>query len=380
VQGVNLGNWFLMEGYILGGRNIPESTFKSRFRKIYGKTELALFEAEFRKAYINKKDIEIISSWGANCIRLPFHYRFFECAPYRYNKGALNHIKKILSWAEASDIKIIIDLHAACGSQNHDWHSDSKGAALLWDRQDFRERTYALWEYLASNLKQEKALYGYDVLNEAVIEKSRLGILKDFYKNSIKAIRRHDKKNRIFLEGNTWAQEVDFLADIISENVDISIHDYQPLNFTFNFKRNYNYPGRIDGVLWDSKQIKRHLKPYKDFSRKNNCEILVGEFGVNYRGNANGEIAWLDDVLSVFKEFKFSWTYWTYKAVSLGLFPDGIMQYNDNPEWIRREGPVYGIENLYELWGSRKKQIIDSWKTKHFSLNRDILTVLQKYF
>ncbi len=380
VKGVNFGGWLLMEGYILGGRNIPEGEFKSRFSRIYGKKELGFFESEFRNTYITKEDFKIVSLWGANCIRLPFHYKFFEKSPYKYNEQSFSFIKKILSWAQDCGVKVILDLHAACGSQNHDWHSDSRGKALLWERPEYRDRTYSLWEYLASKLKNEKALYGYDVLNEAVVGKDRLGTLKNFYKDTVKAIRRADSKHKIFLEGNSWAQQVEFLADILSDNTHISIHTYQPLNFTFNFKRNYKYPGKADGTVWDKRQMTRYLKPYKVFSEKNKCDILVGEFGVNYRGNAYGETLWLNDILSTFQEFGFGWTYWTYKAVSLGVFPDGIMQYSDNPSWIRREGPVYGLENLYEQWGRYKKDIINSWKTKSFFANRDMLSVLGRYF
>jgi endoglucanase len=379
-KGINLGNWLLMEGYICGGRNIPESEFKAKFKSIYGKKELDIFESEFRKTYIAKEDFKTIASWGADCIRLPFHYRFFEKAPYRYDSQSLLFVKRVLSWAEECNVKVILDLHAACGSQNYDWHSDSKGRALLWENARYRDRTYCLWEYLSSNLKDEKALYGYDVLNEAVAKKSQLGMLKNFYRETVKRIRKADKNIQIFLEGNSWAQQVEFLADVLSDNTHISIHTYQPLEFTFNFVRNYRYPGKINGRIWDKRQIAKHLKPYRVFADKNNCDILVGEFGINYRGNAYGETLWLDDMLSVFKEFEFSWTYWTYKAVSLGVFPDGIMQYNDNPSWIRREGPLYGLENIYKDWAGNKKDIIRSWKTKNFSANQDILKTLKKYF
>jgi endoglucanase len=380
LRGVNIGNWFLMEGYISGGRNIPEGTFKTEFEKIYGRKELDFFESKFRDIYITKADFKVISSWGGNCVRLPFHYEFFETSPYKYSKESLAFVEKILSWADEYNLKIILDLHAACGSQNCDWHSDSSGKALLWENEKYRDRTYSLWEYLASNLKDEKALYGYDILNEPVISQDKLSTLKKFYGHAVKAIRRSDKKNKIFLEGNNWAQQIDFLADILSENVSISIHTYQPLNFTFNFIRGCRYPGKIDNTSWDKSRIAKGLKPYKEFSEKNNCDVLVGEFGVNYRGGDYGETRWLADILSVFNEFGFGWMYWTYKAVSQGVFPDGIMQYNDNPAWIRREGPIYGLENLYNQWPRHKKGIMDSWNTKHFSVNQDILDVLQKYF
>ncbi len=378
-KGINLGGWLLMEGYILGGRNIAEHEFKARFKKIYGERELSYFEKSFRENFITEEDFKIISSWGARHIRLPFHYKIFEKRPFVYSEESIRFLKKILKWCEKYNLKVILDLHAACGSQNQDWHSDSSGKALLWENENFRTRAYSLWEYLAANLKDEEALYGYDVLNEPVVSKNNINKLKDFYKKTIKAIRSADKKRLIFLEGNNWAQDIGFLADIITDNTAVSIHAYQPLNFTFNFIRNYSYPGIIDGTLWNKDRMRKWLLPYKKFSSKYKVDIYAGEFGVNYRGNKYGELVWLRDILDIFKEFRFGWTYWTHKAISGGIFPDGIVQYLDNPSWIQRQGPIYGLENLYAEWKSNKNKIIDSWKTRNFNINYEIVDTLRRH-
>lgn len=69
----------------------------------------------------------------------------------------------------AHGIYTIIDLHAAAGGQNTDWHSDAgtfpppprplggtdemrlagTHKALFWEYQDFQDRTVRLWEWLA---------------------------------------------------------------------------------------------------------------------------------------------------------------------------------------------------------------------------------------
>ena len=42
MKGVNLGGWLLMEGYILGGRIIAETTFKNGFKKHHEQKALCL--------------------------------------------------------------------------------------------------------------------------------------------------------------------------------------------------------------------------------------------------------------------------------------------------------------------------------------------------
>jgi len=380
LKGVNLGSWLLMEGYILGGRNISEHIFKRGFVKHNGKRSLSDFERLFRENFITENDLERISSWGANCVRVPFNYRLIEKKPYKYSKKGIQTLRRLLSWADKYNLKIILDLHASPGAQNADWHSDSSGKAFLWERESFQERAFSLWQFLAEEFKGNPAIAGFDLLNEPVVDKKKIPFLIKFYKKLISRIRESDRDRLLFVEGNLWAQEIDFLSGLLSDKVKISIHTYQPLDFTFNFRHFYRYPGIISGVKWNKSVLRRSLERYKKFSDKYSTELFVGEFGVNYRNGHFGELAWLEDVLSLFKEWGFSWTYWTYKAVSRSVFPDGIMQYLENSSWVKREGPVYGWENYIEMWPKLSKKIIASLRTENFSPAEGILEVLKNHF
>ncbi|HEC70070.1 MAG TPA: hypothetical protein ENI31_07300 [Candidatus Omnitrophica bacterium] len=379
-KGVSLGGWLLMEGYILGGRNISESSFKRNFKKRYGQKELINFERNFRKVFITEEDLRRISSWGAEVVRVPFNAKLIEKKPYTYNKEGLTLLKELVGWASKLGIYLILDLHSGCAPQNKDWHSDSEGKALLWEEREYQKRTISLWEYLADNFKEEKAMIGYDLLNEPVIEKKRIYILKKFYKELVNRVRAVDKEHLLFLEGNLWAQEIDFLRDLIGDKVWPSIHFYPPLDFTFNFRPHYKYPGYIGGGLWNKDTLRKILEKYYVFSRKNKVGMFVGEFGVNFRGGYFGELDWLRDCLDIFEEWGFSWAYWTYKAVANSVFPDGLIQYRENPPWVRREGPVYGWENYYDLWAKNKRKIIQSLNSENFSENKEIINILKEYF
>lgn len=373
IKGVNLGGWLLMEGYILGGRNIPESEFKKEFKKIYGQEELKDFERIFRDNFIKEEDFKNISLMGANSIRVPFNFRLIEKKPFVYSQEGLSYIDRVLSWAEKYNLGVILDLHAASGSQNCDWHSDSQGPALLWEDETYQERTYSLWEEIVNRYKDSSALIGYDVLNEPVISKKDINRLKKFYQKVIRRIKAVDKEHSIFIEGNNWAQDIDFLKDLVEENISISIHTYQPLNYTFNFRPFYKFPGVIDGLLWNSRKMFEYLKPYADFSKRQKVRIYVGEFGINWRGGYWGELEWLESMLKVFEEFGFDYTYWTYKAVSQSSFPDGLYQYIPNNNFIRKEGPTFGWENYLFLWKKDKGKIMDFWQTKNCVANEQII-------
>ena len=380
IKGVNLGSWLLMEGYILGSRNIPESGFKRGFAKIHGEDELAIFEKSFRDNFINEIDFKNIKQMGANTIRVPFNSKLIEKGPYIYSKDGISYIKKALDWAQKYGLKIILDLHAAIGAQNNDWHGDGDGRALLWEKGSYRQRTCVLWELLADTFKGHPALLGYDVLNEAVLDRSRVSMLKELYKNIIKCIRSVDREHTIFLEGNLWAQEIDFLKDLIDNKITVSIHAYHPITYTFNLTPFQKFPGNIDGCFWNNEKIKDYLKPYYDYSQKNRVEIYVGEFGINWRDGHYGEMKWLDGMLKAFDEYGFGYTYWTYKAMANSLFPDGIYQHIPDNKYINRMGPVYGWENYAKYWKDEKNKLADFWRTKNFTPNTEIIKTLKKHF
>jgi len=374
LKGVNLGGWLLMEGYILHAPNRAERVFKEKFRKALGTSSLDSFEESFRKNFISENDFKTIRGFGFNCIRLPFHYRLIERSPYEYDQNGLFYLEEAIRWAKRYGLYLILDLHAAPGAQNHDWHSDSLGRAELWKSEAYQRRTYALWEFLADRYKEEETIAGYDLLNESVLHDTRL--LNRFYRTLIKTIRRVDRNHILFVEGNKWAMDLACLDDFSDSNLVLSIHAYQPLDFTFNVVPQLTYPLKGKGCC-DKNELKKILLPYAKIAQKNKRPIFVGEFGINARAGVYGENRWVADMLSLFREFDFHWTYWTYKAIKNSVFPDGILSYMENPPWVNRAGPLYGWETYSLHWPTKQKEMVDSWKTKNFEENTLIREILQ---
>ncbi|MDP8264055.1 MAG: glycoside hydrolase family 5 protein [Candidatus Aceula lacicola] len=372
LKGVNLGGWLMMEGYILHAPNEGVQKFKKNFAKRLNLKSLEAFEKEFTKIFIQEKDIKNIVQLGFNCIRLPFHYRLIETKPYQYSKKGLQCIDQIIAWAKKYHIYVILDLHAAPGCQNHDWHSDSLGKAELWNNKSFQDRTCALWKLLAKRYADNPMVAGYDILNEAVIQSSKK--LNSFYKKVIVSIRSVDKNHILFVEGNLWATDIACLDNFKDDNLVLSVHFYHPIDFVFNFTPKLSLPLK---TMWNKTMLKNIVEQYAQFAKKRGCPIFVGEFGVNYRYNQYGEVDWLEYVLGLFKKHQFHWTYWTYKAIKNAHFPDGMFSYHPNNSWIHREGPKTGWETYSDLWEKAKKEIIQSWDTKHFDPNTKVVEVLK---
>ncbi len=375
LKGVNLGGWLMMEAYILHAPNFPEQKFKKEFSATLGQKALSVFERKFRENFIQEKDIKNIANQGFNCIRIPFNYRLIEKTPYRYDTKGVSYLDQVIRWAKKYKIWVILDLHAAQGAQNHDWHGDSMGKAELWTKELNQDRALALWEFVADRYKNEEYVAGYDLLNEAVLGNTKL--LNRFYKKLIKRIRGVDQNHILFIEGNKWATDLDCLDDYDDNNYALSIHSYEPLEFAFNFIPRLSYPLKSSKGRWDKNVMRKNLLRYKKISQKRSVPIFAGEFGVNARQGHFGEDRWLADILKCFNDFGFHWTYWTYKAVKNSAFPDGIYSYGDNPPWVNRVGPLTGWDTYKQHWPKQQKAMARSWRTDQFQVNKEILKVLK---
>lgn len=371
LHGVNFGGWLMMEGYFMHAPNRAEQLFKKNFAKVLGQKALSELEFEFRRHFITEEDFKTIASWGMNVIRIPFNCRLIETKPYQYSSQGLSYLDQAVRLAKKYGLWVILDLHAAPGAQNHDWHSDSLGKANLWTVKSNWKRTLALWEFLSDHFKDETTIAGYDVLNEPVLGDA--AILNRFYKELIHVIRRTDHHHILFVEGLRWAQDIGILEDFEDDNICLSVHYYGALEVTFNLVPGFHYPLKPS----DRAAMHRFLSGYAKLSKKRNVPIFVGEYGVHYRQGLYNEHNWVKDVLDVFNEFGFHRTYWTYKAVKNHMFPDGILSFYPNSPWINRQGPQTGWEIWDQWWPSRKKDMIRSWETKSFQVNNHIEKVLR---
>lgn len=378
LKGVSLGGWLMMEGYMLGGKNIPESIFKRKLKNEVGERLAGEFTLEFRKRFISKTDFRNIKKLGFNCVRLPFNYRLIEKSPYKIDKRGLDFLVQQIKNLSKEKIYVILDMHAVPGAQNQDWHSDSSGVAGFWEKRSFRDRFFFLWKELSNIFKDNEFVAGYDIMNEPVTKKWRM--LKNVYKQTIDIIRKNGDKHIIFLEGNNWAQDADFLEDLFIENegnnIALSVHFYEPTAFTFNLRTDVVYPGKVSGKKWDKNEIVRRLKKYSRFL----VPVYVGEFGVSSRCSYCGhEYQWVKDVLSILKDLNYHWTYWTYKSVGGMNFPDGLYQFFEPYDIFGRDGNNPGMEKIAENLVTKKRNFYQLLSTENFCLNRSLYGILKGF-
>lgn len=133
IKGVNLGGWLVTEPWItpalyeaVGSANaIDEWSFCS----ILGKSEcFARLEAH-RNTFITEEDIREIAASGITFLRLPVPYWMIDVQPFEPfpDGGVWKWVEICINWSSKYNLKLLIDLHTAPGSQNGFDNSGRRG-------------------------------------------------------------------------------------------------------------------------------------------------------------------------------------------------------------------------------------------------------------
>ncbi|UCG01352.1 MAG: cellulase family glycosylhydrolase [Candidatus Heimdallarchaeota archaeon] len=314
-RGFGIGNWLNIEHFMIG---LPgsESQLRRALEKAYGSKKASEFWEKYYNCYIKEADFQFLSEIGVNSIRISFNYRLFESdlQPYSYNPNGFNQIDRILKLCEKYKIYAILDLHAAPGGQNPDWHSDNAiGEALFWEHPDFQNRVIELWKYIAQHYCNNPWVAAYDLMNEPCYYEPRGEIVDEFYHNLVRNLRKVDKNHIFFIEGDFYGHFFTDFTPYEDPNIAYSFHfypsifgDYVEINPQLRFDKIQNAifgDGEIDYV---KNELQRPL--------------WCGETGISLRrGNSKFHESVLRDTIAVFEKHGVSWSIWTFKdARSMG--------------------------------------------------------------
>lgn len=181
--GVNLGGWLVLEPWITPDiMTNPEIKDEFTFCQKTSAQELT----NFRDAYITEVDIAWLATKGVRLVRLPVGYWLFgDHKPFMSTK---KYVDALFGWAQKYDIKVLIDLHGAPGSQNGEMHSGKMGQTEWHTRQEYIDSTLGVLERIAKEYGQHEALWGIEVLNEPSAQ-IPVATLRTFYKRAYQLMR-----------------------------------------------------------------------------------------------------------------------------------------------------------------------------------------------
>ena len=174
LRGMGLGGWMLMEGYMMQSSDVADTQheFRNRLVDLMGEEKTDQFFDAWLANHATRADVDSLAKWGFNSIRLPMHYNLFtlpiEDEPVSGQNTWLDKgfvmVDSLLQWCESNNMYLILDLHAAPGGQGYNAaicdYDPTKPS--LWESQENKDKTVALWGKLAERYKDEPWIGGYD--------------------------------------------------------------------------------------------------------------------------------------------------------------------------------------------------------------------------
>src|SRR5882724_11646619 len=172
LRGMGLGGWMLQEGYMFHVSNLGRQyIIKSKIEDVVGTEKTNQFYAQWLDTHTTKADIDSLSAWGFNSIRLPMHYNLFTLpADKEPVPGADTWLEKgfaltdsLLKWCGQHKMYLILDLHATPGGQGNDLPISDRDPSKpsLWESEANQQKMVALWGKLAARYANQPWIGGY---------------------------------------------------------------------------------------------------------------------------------------------------------------------------------------------------------------------------
>jgi hypothetical protein len=328
LRGMGLGGWMLQEGYMLKLGDLGQQhVIHRRLAELVGQDAVDEFERAWLDHHMTKADMDALGGWGFNSVRLPMHYNLFldPSAPAgtdRWNEDGFKRVDRLLEWAAANRMWVILDLHAAPGGQGSDLAISDRDPAKpsLWDSAENQRRTVALWREIARRYADNPWVGGYDILNEPNwdfdgpgghgCEDKNNRPIAALYKRITSAIREHDRNHLIVIEGNCWGNNYRGITPDWDDKLVLSFHKY------------WDRP--------DQASIAGVMKLRAETGRP----IWLGESGENSNG-------WFRDAIRLAETNDIGWSWWPLKKIGFNN-PLEVVPNAGWPrvvDWLTGKGP-----------------------------------------
>ena len=297
--------------------------------------------------FITEKDIEVISKWGLDHIRLPIDYELVETEDGSYKEEGFERIRTAIEWAGKYGLNVVLDLHKTFGFS----FDSGYGEKGFFENEDYQQRFYRLWEKISEEFKGYGDSLAFELLNEVTCKEycetwnriSRICIQK------IRAILPDVK----ILIGGYYNNSIEALKDLdmpYDENIVYNFHCYSPLVFThqgaswvegmdtsFRISMDLTY-GEMEecarkqcpnnaGDFRDTDRSAKMTSEYFDryfaeavkIAEERNVPLYCGEYGVIENATPEDTVKWYEIISDSFNRFKIGRAAWTYKQMDFGL-------------------------------------------------------------
>ncbi|CAA7400970.1 unnamed protein product [Spirodela intermedia] len=251
---------------------------------------------EHWQSFIVEEDFKFIKDNGLNAVRVPVGGGSPATLLRRHTKYGL---------------KVIIDLHAAPGSQNGDEHSGGRDGIIEWGVEPGSiEKTVSVIEFLAQRYASRPSLIAVELINEPRAEGVGFDTLKSYYQAGYDAVRRHTSTAYVIFSARLSADAGEFIP--FTSGLDGTVLDVHYYNLFSDMFDGWTAQQNIDYVH------NQRANQLAVVTKSNGRPLsFVGEWVAEWNvNNATSEDyrRFAEAQLKVLGNASFGWAYWTYKC------------------------------------------------------------------
>jgi len=271
---------------------------------------------------VDAEDLRVLAAWGANHVRWQLLWGGFPNGPAdsadipaydRWLEGELQRLDRLLPVCEGLGIHVVVDLHTPPGGR------DPRSVCRIFQERRFQDYFLAVWRRIVERVRRQKAVWGYDLVNEPVEGDVPPGLRSwnELALQAARLVRSLDPRRAIIVEPEPWggAEAMDNLDSLPVEGVVYSFHMYHPFKYThqgiYGNPTPLPWPATVDGRRWDRDALRAAMEPAVRFQKDTGCRIYVGEFSAIRW--APGAAAYLQELIGLFEEHGWDWAYHAFR-------------------------------------------------------------------
>lgn len=315
-RGVNLGGWLVLERWLT-----PSVFTDTDAVDEYTLSHTPGGAARIRKhrsTFITQADFRWLAGQGVDLVRIPVGYWLFE--PRDGYLPSVQYLDRAMRWAAKHDIKVLIDLHAAPGSQNGFDNSGRTGRAEWFTHVDYQQQTITILEQIAHRYRDSSALWGIELLNEPTPTLRQHRILRRFHRQAYQKLRAilHPGTAVVFHDAfHPWLSASTFWRYLRrgSHPLVMDVHWY-----AFSLKTT-NLPTYLRRSAWLRRAMLRCLQLWQPVIVGEWSSVLPQHFFDAVPTSEHLELL-RDNIAMQQQAYRHTrgWIYWTYKADGGGMW------------------------------------------------------------
>ncbi|KAK1350217.1 putative glucan 1,3-beta-glucosidase A [Heracleum sosnowskyi] len=268
---------------------------------------------EHWNTFITEEDFKFISENGLNAVRIPVGWWIASdpTPPKPYVGGSLAALDNAFKWAKKYSLLVIVDLHAAPGSQNGNDHSASRDGSLEWGKNESTiQQTLDVIDFLSARYAKDSSFYAIELLNEPTAPGVSLDTVTKYYRDGYDVVRKHSSTTYVIMCNRLSADKTELLS--LGSGLDRVVIDVHYYNLFAEFFDRMTVQQHIDYVN------NNRSAELSTVNTSNGPLILVGEWVAEWgvEGATKEDYQRFGKAqLDLYGRATFGWAYWTHKNV-----------------------------------------------------------------